>query len=138
MEEAKEESSIPLKACHGRDTTVLKRIHDEGVASLGLLTTKYDFQTNLGPVLVNRRVDHCRGASDCNLKGSKISTWFPHTCYLGKVCFCDLLPGYIDLRELKAKKTWKEFMLNKIVQLTEEAQLRKPTLQRWLYQFGEN
>ena len=29
-------------------------------------------------------------------------------------------------------------MLNKIVQLTEEAQLRKPTLQRWLDQFGEN
>lgn len=29
-------------------------------------------------------------------------------------------------------------MLNKIVQLTEEAQQRKPTLQRWLDQFGEN
>lgn len=29
-------------------------------------------------------------------------------------------------------------MLNKIVELTEEAQLRKPKLQRWLDQFGEN
>lgn len=28
-------------------------------------------------------------------------------------------------------------MLNKIVQLTEEAQLRKPQLQRWLDKFGE-
>ncbi|KAL8124960.1 hypothetical protein AgCh_012584 [Apium graveolens] len=38
---------------------------------------------------------------------------------------------------LKAKKTWKDSMLNKIVQLTEEAQLRKPQLQRWLDKFGE-
>ncbi|XP_071711287.1 probable cadmium/zinc-transporting ATPase HMA1, chloroplastic isoform X2 [Rutidosis leptorrhynchoides] len=37
---------------------------------------------------------------------------------------------------LKAKKTWKESMLNKIVELTEEAQLRKPNLQRWLDQFA--
>lgn len=28
-------------------------------------------------------------------------------------------------------------MLSKIVQLTEEAQLRKPQLQRWLDKFGE-
>ncbi|XP_073149726.1 probable cadmium/zinc-transporting ATPase HMA1, chloroplastic isoform X2 [Henckelia pumila] len=38
---------------------------------------------------------------------------------------------------VKAKKTWKESMLNRIVQLTEEAQLSKPTLQRWLDKFGE-
>ncbi|GKD14045.1 probable cadmium/zinc-transporting ATPase HMA1, chloroplastic, partial [Tanacetum coccineum] len=54
----------------------------------------------------------------------------------------DSIPGgarNIDgMMILKAKKTWKESMLNKIVQLTEEAQLRKPTLQRWLDQFGEN
>ncbi|KAI3669782.1 hypothetical protein L6452_41186 [Arctium lappa] len=54
----------------------------------------------------------------------------------------DSIPGgarNIDgMMILKAKKTWKESMLNKIVQLTEEAQLRKPTLQRWLDQFGES
>lgn len=38
---------------------------------------------------------------------------------------------------VKAKKTWKESMLSKIVQLTEEAQQRKPKLQRWLDEFGE-
>ncbi|KAL3833295.1 hypothetical protein ACJIZ3_008031 [Penstemon smallii] len=38
---------------------------------------------------------------------------------------------------VKAKKTWKESMLNRIVQLTEEAQLSKPKLQRWLDKFGE-
>ncbi|CAI9110237.1 OLC1v1010230C1 [Oldenlandia corymbosa var. corymbosa] len=38
---------------------------------------------------------------------------------------------------LRAKKTWKESMLNRIVQLTEEAQLSKPRLQRWLDKFGE-
>ncbi|KAK3004706.1 hypothetical protein RJ639_018914 [Escallonia herrerae] len=39
---------------------------------------------------------------------------------------------------VKAKKTWKESMLSRIVQLTEEAQLRKPQLQRWLDKFGEH
>ncbi|KAK4488414.1 hypothetical protein RD792_004177 [Penstemon davidsonii] len=38
---------------------------------------------------------------------------------------------------VKAKKTWKDSMLNRIVQLTEEAQLSKPKLQRWLDKFGE-
>ncbi|XP_075090624.1 putative cadmium/zinc-transporting ATPase HMA1, chloroplastic isoform X2 [Nicotiana tabacum] len=38
---------------------------------------------------------------------------------------------------VKAKKTWKESMLSRIVQLTEEAQLSKPKLQRWLDKFGE-
>lgn len=38
---------------------------------------------------------------------------------------------------LKAKKTLKESMLSRIMQLTEEAQLRKPQLQRWLDKFGE-
>lgn len=35
------------------------------------------------------------------------------------------------------KKTWKESTLNRIVQLTEEAQQSKPKLQRWLDSFGE-
>ncbi|XP_052196373.1 probable cadmium/zinc-transporting ATPase HMA1, chloroplastic isoform X2 [Diospyros lotus] len=39
---------------------------------------------------------------------------------------------------VKAKKTWKESMLSRIVQLTEEAQLSKPKLQRWLDKFGEH
>ena len=34
-------------------------------------------------------------------------------------------------------KTWKESTLSKIVQLTEEAQLNRPKLQRWLDEFGE-
>ncbi|KAL7101442.1 hypothetical protein ACP275_08G054200 [Erythranthe tilingii] len=38
---------------------------------------------------------------------------------------------------VKAKKTWKESMLSRIVQLTEEAQQSKPKLQRWLDKFGE-
>ncbi|GAY50260.1 hypothetical protein CUMW_125270 [Citrus unshiu] len=38
---------------------------------------------------------------------------------------------------LKATKTWKESTLNRIVQLTEEAQLNKPKLERWLDEFGE-
>ncbi|KAL3633967.1 putative cadmium/zinc-transporting ATPase hma1, chloroplastic [Castilleja foliolosa] len=38
---------------------------------------------------------------------------------------------------VKAKKKWKESMLNRIVQLTEEAQQSKPKLQRWLDTFGE-
>lgn len=36
----------------------------------------------------------------------------------------------------KTTKTWKESMLNKIVQLTEEAHQNKPKLQRWLDEFG--
>lgn len=32
---------------------------------------------------------------------------------------------------------WKESTLSRIVQLTEEAQLNKPKLQRWLDEFGE-
>ncbi|GKF97256.1 hypothetical protein Tco_0293077, partial [Tanacetum coccineum] len=35
MEEAKGESTIYMKACYGRDLVMLKRIHDEDVASLG-------------------------------------------------------------------------------------------------------
>ncbi|GJX79456.1 gag-aspartyl protease domain-containing protein [Tanacetum coccineum] len=35
MEEAKGESTLRTKACHGRDPVMLKRIHDEDVASLG-------------------------------------------------------------------------------------------------------
>ncbi|XP_068657346.1 probable cadmium/zinc-transporting ATPase HMA1, chloroplastic isoform X2 [Aristolochia californica] len=38
---------------------------------------------------------------------------------------------------VKATKTWEESTLNRIVQLTEEAQLNKPKLQRWLDEFGE-
>ncbi|KAK9670331.1 hypothetical protein RND81_13G194300 [Saponaria officinalis] len=38
---------------------------------------------------------------------------------------------------VEATKTWKESMLSKIVQLTEEARQNKPTLQRWLDEFGE-
>ncbi|KAJ0040325.1 hypothetical protein Pint_27978 [Pistacia integerrima] len=38
---------------------------------------------------------------------------------------------------VKATKTWKESTLSRIVQLTEEAQLKKPKLQRWLDEFGE-
>ncbi|KAA8531652.1 hypothetical protein F0562_006631 [Nyssa sinensis] len=39
---------------------------------------------------------------------------------------------------VKAKKTYRESMLSRIVQLTEEAQLSKPKLQRWLDKFGEH
>lgn len=38
----------------------------------------------------------------------------------------------------QALKTWKESTLSRIVQLTEEAQMNKPKLQRWLDEFGEN
>ncbi|XP_074302661.1 putative cadmium/zinc-transporting ATPase HMA1, chloroplastic [Silene latifolia] len=38
---------------------------------------------------------------------------------------------------VEASKTWKESMLSKIVQLTEEARQNKPKLQRWLDEFGE-
>ncbi|KAK4771857.1 hypothetical protein SAY86_013632 [Trapa natans] len=53
----------------------------------------------------------------------------------------DRIPGgarNLDGRIIvKATKTWKESTLSKIVQLTEEAQLNKPKLQRWLDEFGE-
>ncbi|PON35340.1 P-type ATPase, subfamily IB [Parasponia andersonii] len=53
----------------------------------------------------------------------------------------DRIPGgarNLDGRMIvKATKTWKESTLSKIVQLTEEARLNKPKLQRWLDQFGE-
>ncbi|KAJ9670620.1 hypothetical protein PVL29_026896 [Vitis rotundifolia] len=39
---------------------------------------------------------------------------------------------------VKATKTWKESTLSRIVQLTEEAQLNKPKLQRWLDEFGDH
>lgn len=38
---------------------------------------------------------------------------------------------------VKATKTWNNSTLSKIVQLTEEAHLNKPKLQRWLDEFGE-
>ncbi|KAG9158787.1 hypothetical protein Leryth_013678 [Lithospermum erythrorhizon] len=53
----------------------------------------------------------------------------------------DTIPGgarNLDgMMVIKAKKTWKESMLSRIVQLTEEAQLSKPKLERWLDNFGE-
>ncbi|XP_030486040.1 probable cadmium/zinc-transporting ATPase HMA1, chloroplastic isoform X2 [Cannabis sativa] len=53
----------------------------------------------------------------------------------------DRIPGgarNLDGRIIvKATKTWNDSTLNKIVQLTEEARLNKPKLQRWLDQFGE-
>ena len=44
----------------------------------------------------------------------------------------------LDAMFTQAKKTWKDSMLSRIVQLTEEAQLSKPKLQRWLDKFGEH
>ncbi|KAH9315020.1 hypothetical protein KI387_023647, partial [Taxus chinensis] len=38
---------------------------------------------------------------------------------------------------IKATKTWNDSTLSKIMQLTEEAKLNKPKLQRWLDDFGE-
>ncbi|KAB2004675.1 hypothetical protein ERO13_D11G203500v2 [Gossypium hirsutum] len=53
----------------------------------------------------------------------------------------DRIPGgarNLDGRMIvKVLKTWKESTLSRIVQLTEEAQLNKPKLQRWLDEFGE-
>ncbi|XP_057730042.1 probable cadmium/zinc-transporting ATPase HMA1, chloroplastic [Arachis stenosperma] len=53
----------------------------------------------------------------------------------------DRIPGgarNLDGRIIvKVTKTWNESTLNRIVQLTEEAQLNKPKLQRWLDEFGE-
>ncbi|KAI4326057.1 hypothetical protein MLD38_031409 [Melastoma candidum] len=39
---------------------------------------------------------------------------------------------------VKSTKTWEESTLSRIVKLTEEAQLNKPKLQRWLDEFGEH
>ncbi|PIA56645.1 hypothetical protein AQUCO_00700777v1 [Aquilegia coerulea] len=39
---------------------------------------------------------------------------------------------------VKATSTWNNSTLSKIVQLTEEAHLNKPKLQRWLDEFGEH
>ncbi|XP_059456013.1 probable cadmium/zinc-transporting ATPase HMA1, chloroplastic [Corylus avellana] len=54
----------------------------------------------------------------------------------------DRIPGgarNLDGRMIvKTRKTWKESTLSRIVQLTEEAQLNKPKLQRWLDEFGDN
>ncbi|XP_050206620.1 probable cadmium/zinc-transporting ATPase HMA1, chloroplastic [Mercurialis annua] len=54
----------------------------------------------------------------------------------------DRIPGgarNLDGRMImKVTKMWKESTLNRIVQLTEEAQLNKPKLQRWLDEFGEH
>lgn len=54
----------------------------------------------------------------------------------------DTIPGGARNLEgmliVKATKTWKDSTLNKIVQLTEEGQLNKPKLQRWLDEFGEH
>ncbi|XP_019434684.1 PREDICTED: probable cadmium/zinc-transporting ATPase HMA1, chloroplastic isoform X1 [Lupinus angustifolius] len=53
----------------------------------------------------------------------------------------DRIPGgarNLDGRIIvKVTKTWKESTLNRIVQLTEEAQMNKPKLERWLDEFGE-
>lgn len=39
---------------------------------------------------------------------------------------------------VKVTKSWEDSTLNRIVQLTEEGQLNKPKLQRWLDEFGEH
>lgn len=51
-------------------------------------------------------------------------------------CLYGFLPSLTAMRT-QAKKKWKESMLSRIVQLTEEAQLSKPKLQRWLDKFGD-
>ncbi|XP_010526721.1 PREDICTED: probable cadmium/zinc-transporting ATPase HMA1, chloroplastic isoform X2 [Tarenaya hassleriana] len=54
----------------------------------------------------------------------------------------DRVPGgarNLDGRMIvKATKAWNESTINRIVQLTEEAQSNKPRLQRWLDEFGEH
>lgn len=64
------------------------------------------------------------------------STWLVCSIFGGFILFSSL-HGYA-LILLQATKTWKESTLSKIVQLTEEAQLKKPKLQRWLDEFGEH
>ncbi|KAJ4816369.1 Heavy metal ATPase 1 [Rhynchospora pubera] len=53
----------------------------------------------------------------------------------------DTIPGGARNLEgmmiVKVTKSWEDSTLNKIVQLTEEGQLNKPKLQRWLDEFGE-
>lgn len=49
---------------------------------------------------------------------------------------------YLETLELiylynQATKAWNESTLNRILQLTEEANSNKPKLQRWLDEFGE-
>ncbi|XP_012704339.1 probable cadmium/zinc-transporting ATPase HMA1, chloroplastic [Setaria italica] len=53
----------------------------------------------------------------------------------------DAIPGGARNLEgrmiVKVTKSWVDSTLNRIVQLTEEGQLNKPKLQRWLDEFGE-
>ncbi|KAL2650473.1 hypothetical protein R1flu_018601 [Riccia fluitans] len=53
----------------------------------------------------------------------------------------DTLPGGARSLDgvmiVKASKTWKDSTVARIVKLTEEAQHSRPTLQRWLDEFGE-
>ncbi|RLM56288.1 hypothetical protein C2845_PM10G19720 [Panicum miliaceum] len=53
----------------------------------------------------------------------------------------DAIPGGARNLEgmmiVKVTKSWEDSTLNRIVQLTEEGQLIKPKLQRWLDEFGE-
>ncbi|KAJ0983842.1 hypothetical protein J5N97_002198 [Dioscorea zingiberensis] len=53
----------------------------------------------------------------------------------------DAIPGGARNLEgmmiIKASKSWKDSTVSKIVQLTEEGQLNKAKLQRWLDEFGE-
>ncbi|KAK8955629.1 hypothetical protein KSP40_PGU012892 [Platanthera guangdongensis] len=53
----------------------------------------------------------------------------------------DTLPGGARNLEgmmiVKTTKSWEDSTLNKIMRLTEEGQLNKPKLQRWLDEFGE-
>ncbi|XP_019076602.1 probable cadmium/zinc-transporting ATPase HMA1, chloroplastic isoform X2 [Vitis vinifera] len=63
---------------------------------------------------------------------------FSHLAYK-KVPVHDVEVGsYILVKDGEATKTWKESTLSRIVQLTEEAQLNKPKLQRWLDEFGDH
>ncbi|TVU08625.1 hypothetical protein EJB05_42034, partial [Eragrostis curvula] len=54
----------------------------------------------------------------------------------------DAIPGGARNLEgmmiVKVTKSWDDSTLNRIVQLTEEGQLNKPKLQRWLDEFGEH
>ncbi|XP_066371065.1 probable cadmium/zinc-transporting ATPase HMA1, chloroplastic isoform X2 [Miscanthus floridulus] len=55
-----------------------------------------------------------------------------------KVPVHDLEVGsHILVRAGEVTKSWEDSTLNRIVQLTEEGQLNKPKLQRWLDEFGE-
>ncbi|XP_039117653.1 probable cadmium/zinc-transporting ATPase HMA1, chloroplastic isoform X2 [Dioscorea cayenensis subsp. rotundata] len=54
----------------------------------------------------------------------------------------DAIPGGArnleGMMTIKVSKSWKDSTLSKIVQLTEEGQLNKAKLQRWLDEFGEH